>query len=73
MGSGTVLGKPLRQLYASSGSGSGNLPLHSVEMVCFVIKKVKFCGGILDPHSKDQEKGNVWAGFKVTYVLSSMK
>lgn len=24
---------------------------------------------ILDPCSEDQEKGNVWSGFKVTYVF----
>lgn len=69
----TILGKPLCQLYASIRQWvqESATSFYCDGVLCDKEREVLW--GILDPRSKDQEKGNAWAGFKVTYVLSSIK
>lgn len=67
-----ILGRPLCQLYANIRQwAQESLPQHSIELACFVIKKVNSKGVSKSRFLEDQEKGDVWAGLKVMYVLSS--
>lgn len=69
----TVLGRSLCQLYASIRQWvqESATSLYCDGMLCDEERRVLW--RILDRCAKDQDKGNAWAGFMVTYVFSSMK
>lgn len=69
----TILGKPLCQLYANIKQWVQEPAASFYWDGVLCDKEGEVLWRILDPCPKEQEKGNSWAGFKVTDVLSSME